>query len=254
MADYPDLRDKIVIVTGAARGLGAAVGRAFAAQDARLALVDVDGATLGRVSGDLGLGTERARVEAVDLAEPEAYEPLVARVVQHFGGLDVLVNNAAVLERRPMEDITLEGFEHHLRVNLVAPYFLARAAIEHMRRQGRGGRIVNVASMAGRTGGVADIHPYAASKGGMLAVTKSLAKAAAGDGILVNAILPSNIESPMLRDVFPPEAIARTLSQVPLGRTAEPEEVAELILWLASDASSYVTGANWDVNGGWFMS
>jgi 3-oxoacyl-[acyl-carrier protein] reductase len=123
-----------------------------------------------------------------------------------------------------------------------------------MRRQGGGGRIVNIASMAGRTGGVGDIHPYAASKGGLMAATKSLAKAAAADGILVNAVLPSNIESAMLRDVFPPAVIARTLSQVPLGRTADPSEVAELVLWLSSDACGYVTGVNWDINGGWYMS
>ncbi len=176
------------------------------------------------------------------------------RVAGHFGRIDVLVNNAAMLKRTPLEEVTPDQFEQALRLNLVAPYFLSRAAIVQMRRGGRGGRIVNVASMAGRTGGVADIHPYAASKGGLLAVTKSLAKAAAADGILVNAILPSNIESPMLRDSFPPEAIARTLAQVPLGRTAEPDEVAELVLWLSSDASSYVTGVNWDINGGWYMS
>jgi NAD(P)-dependent dehydrogenase (short-subunit alcohol dehydrogenase family) len=254
MTSYPDLRDKAVIVTGAARGLGAAVAWALSTQGAHLALVDVDGEALGAAADALGPGSEEVLLEVVDLADDTAYDPLVQRVAEHFGRLDVLVNNAAVLERAPMEDITVAGFEHHLRVNLVAPYFLARAAIEQMRRGGRGGRIVNVASMAGRTGGVANIHPYAASKGGMLAVTKSLAKAAADDGILVNAILPSNIESPMLRDVFPPEAIARTLTQVPLGRTAEPDEVAELILWLSSDASSYVTGVNWDINGGWYMS
>jgi 3-oxoacyl-[acyl-carrier protein] reductase len=123
-----------------------------------------------------------------------------------------------------------------------------------MRQRQTQGRIVNVASMAGRTGGVGDIHPYAASKGGLLAVTKSLAKAVAADGILVNAILPSNIESAMLRESFPPTAIEKTLSAVPLGRTATPDEVAELVLWLSSDACGYVTGVNWDINGGWYMS
>jgi 3-oxoacyl-[acyl-carrier protein] reductase len=122
-----------------------------------------------------------------------------------------------------------------------------------MRAAGTGGRIVNVASMAARTGGVSDVSMYAASKGGLIAVTKSLARVGAADRILVNAILPSNIDSPMLRDAFPPEVVARTLSGVPLGRTADPVEVAQLVLWLASDASSYVTGVNWDINGGWYM-
>lgn len=254
MTTYPDLRDKVVLVTGAAHGLGAALARSFAAQGARLALVDIDGEALALEARALDPGPERLLIEVADLADATSWAPLVQRVVTHFDGLDVLVNNAATLKRTAMDDVTLEDFERALRVNLVAPYFLARAAIAHMREQGRGGRIVNVASMAGRTGGVADIHPYAASKGGLMAVTKSLAKAVAPDGILVNAILPSNIESPMLRDIFPPEAIAKTLSQVPLGRTAAPAEVAELVLWLSSDASAYVTGVNWDINGGWYMS
>jgi NAD(P)-dependent dehydrogenase (short-subunit alcohol dehydrogenase family) len=254
LPQYPDLREKAVLVTGAAHGLGVALARAFAEQGSRLAITDIDGDALDEVGGSLDLPADRLQVEAVDLADTTAYEPLVARVAEGFGRLDVLVNNAAILERAAVEDVGVDGFERHLRINLVAPFFLAQAAIARMRALGEGGRIANVASMAGRTGGVGNIHPYAASKGGLLAVTKALAKSVAADRILVNAILPSNIESPMLRDVFPPEAIARTLSAVPLGRTAEPREVAELVLWLSSDASSYVTGVNWDINGGWVMS
>lgn len=254
MTNYPDLQDKVVLITGAAHGLGAALAGAFAAQGARLGLVDIDEVGLRRTAAGLELGPDRLLTEVADLADGDSFQPLVERVARHFGSLSVLVNNAAMLKRAPMEELTLGEFERTLRINLVAPYFLARAAIAEMRRLGTGGRIVNVASMAGRTGGVADIHPYAASKGGLLAVTKSLAKAVAADGILVNAILPSNIESAMLRDSFPPDAIERTLSQVPLGRTASPTEVAELVLWLSSEACGYVTGVNWDINGGWVMS
>jgi NAD(P)-dependent dehydrogenase (short-subunit alcohol dehydrogenase family) len=254
MNRYPGLADRVVLVTGAAHGLGAELATAFAEQGARLALVDVDAEGLADLGSQLGLTEDRAIMEVVDLADTDVCEPLVARIAERLGGLDVLVNNAAVLKRAALEDVTVEHFERTLRVNLMAPWFLARGAIAVMRRQGRGGRIVNVASMAGRTGGVANVHTYAASKGALLTATRSLARAVAADGILVNAVLPSNIESPMLRGVFPPEAIARTLGQVPLGRTAEPREVAELVLWLASDTSSYVTGVAWDINGGWFMS
>lgn len=254
MSRYPELAGRVVLITGAAHGLGAALARRFATEGARLALIDLNGDALRATAADLGLAERDLSLEVVDLADADAYERLVERTVANLGGLHVLINNAAVLKRTPMDQVTLSDFEHALRVNLVAPYFLARAAIAQMRQQGAGGRIVNVASMAGRSGGVGDIHPYAASKGGLLAATKSLAKASAADGILVNAVLPSNIESAMLRDVFPPEVIARTLSQVPLGRTADPAEVAELVLWLSSDACGYVTGANWDINGGWFMS
>jgi NAD(P)-dependent dehydrogenase (short-subunit alcohol dehydrogenase family) len=108
--------------------------------------------------------------------------------------------------------------------------------------------------MAARTGGTSDVYVYGASKAGLLTITRSLAKVAASDNVRVNAILPSNIEAPMLRGVFPQDVLDRVLSQIPLGRTAQPAEVAELVLWLASDASSYVTGASWDINGGWYMS
>lgn len=251
---YPELQRRIVLITGAAHGLGAELARAFAAQGSRLALVDIDGSGLEQVAADVADSAEEVVFEVTDLSRTEVCEPLVDGLVQQLGGLHVLVNNAAILLRVPMPELGIEDFERTLRVNLMAPYFLARAAIAHMQRLSAGGRIVNVASIAARSGGVGDIHPYAASKGGLLAMTKSLAKAVADDGILVNAILPANIESAMLRDSFPAEAVDRTLSQVPLGRTAQPEEVAALVLWLASDASSYVTGVSWDITGGWQVS
>jgi NAD(P)-dependent dehydrogenase (short-subunit alcohol dehydrogenase family) len=254
MAAYDGLRDAVVIVTGAARGLGRALAIAFAAQGSRLVVVDLDTGGLAGTVEACSLPDDRIATEIVDLADIAVCDPLVEEVVARYGRVDVLVNNAAIVSRMPLEASTPAAFERVLRVNLMAPFFLARAAMRAMTAASIGGRIVNVASMAGRTGGVSDVAMYAASKGGLLAATKALAKAGAPAGIRVNAILPSNIESAMLRDAFPPDVVARTLSQVPLGRTAAPQEVAELVLWLASDASSYVTGVNWDINGGWFMS
>ncbi len=256
MNQYPGLEGKGVLVTGAARGLGKAVAEAFGAQGARLALVDSDEAGLNAV-GDLlaaTVGPAHVVTEAADLADLALCESVVERLADALGRLDVLVNNAAIIERMRLETITPETFERVLRVNLMAPFFLARAAIGRMRRQGEGGRIINVASMAARTGGTSDIWMYAASKGGLLSVTRSLARTAAPDGILVNAILPSNIDSEMLHGTFPAESVQRTLAQVALGRAADPAEVAELVLWLASDAATYVTGVSWDINGGWYMS
>jgi 3-oxoacyl-[acyl-carrier protein] reductase len=252
MARYDGLAGRVVLLTGAAHGLGRALATAFAEQGSRLALVDVDGPGLTEVAASLPGGVV-GWTGVADLGDVEHCEPLVGRVADEFGALDVLVNNAAIIARTPLDGVTPAAFERVLRVNLLAPFFLARAAMARMRAAGTGGRIVNVASMAARTGGVSDVSMYAASKGGLIAVTKSLARVGAADRILVNAILPSNIDSPMLRDAFPPEVVARTLSGVPLGRTADPVEVAQLVLWLASDASSYVTGVNWDINGGWYM-
>ena len=212
-------------ITGAAHGLGAATrpgvrGAGLPPGPGRHRCASA--LTTGRWL-DPGASEDRLLSEVVDLADAEAYEPLVERVAATLRQ----PRRAGQQRRHPQAHPARGGQPVGLRAGTCASTWwrptssLAPPSLQ-MRAAGRGGRIVNVASMAGRTGGVADIHPYAASKGGLLAITKSLAKAVAADGILVNAILPSNIESPMLRESFPPEAIARTLGQVPLGRTAEP--------------------------------
>jgi 3-oxoacyl-[acyl-carrier protein] reductase len=249
---YEGLQGRVVLITGAGRGLGEALARAFAGQGSRLALVDIDVESLERVRVSLGLSSDRLLVLPADLGDVTVCAPIIEACVARFGALDVLVNNAAIIERKPLEMILPEDFDRVIAVNLRAPFFLAREALRPMRAR-HWGRIINVASMAARTGGTSDLFLYAASKGGLISLTKSLAKIAAPDGILVNAILPSNIETPMLRSVFPSESLARTIASIPLGRTADPAEVAALVLWLASDDASYVTGANWDINGGWFM-
>jgi 3-oxoacyl-[acyl-carrier protein] reductase len=239
-----------VIVTGAAGGLGAALAAGFAAQGARLALCDVDGDALRRVLDGLPEG-ESFAVPA-DLRSVAACEDLVGAAAARFGGVDVLVNNAAVLRRMPIDEVTPEVFDEVVAVNLRAPFFLARAAWKHMRAAG-GGRIINVASVAARTGGASDVFPYAASKGGMVTLTKSLAKLTAPDNVLVNAVLPAAIDTGMLTGGFDPDAIGEIAARIPLGRLSPPSEMAGIVLWLASDAASFVTGASFDVNGGWVM-
>jgi NAD(P)-dependent dehydrogenase (short-subunit alcohol dehydrogenase family) len=252
MSRYGGLEDAVVLVTGATGGLGAAITRGFAGQGSRLFLTDLDLDALDSLAASLDLDENRVAIEAADLAYIDIVEPLVDRAVARFGQLDVLVNNAAFLGRSSLEAITPELFDRVIDVNLRAPFFLARAAIAAMRLR-RSGAIVNISSMAARTGGTSDVFVYGASKAGLLAVTRSLAKVAAPDNVRVNAILPSNIESPMLRAGFPQDVVDGVLAQIPVGRTADPAEVAALVLWLASDDASYVTGASWDINGGWFM-
>jgi 3-oxoacyl-[acyl-carrier protein] reductase len=250
---YEGLDNAVVLITGAARGLGAALARSFAAQGSRLVLTDVDAEGLSAVARELALPADRISAIPADLVDTTAAERLVQGSVDVFGRLDVLVNNAALMDGVALEEITPELFDRVLAVNLRAPLFLSRAAMTVMKSQG-GGRIVNVASMAARTGGAyPTVFCYAASKGGLLALTKSFARVGAPDKVLVNAVLPSNIDSPMLWGPFAGEAVQRTLAAVPLGRPAQGEEVAELVLWLSSSSSSYVTGASWDINGGWFM-
>ena len=252
MNQYEGLQDAVVLLTGATGGLGAAIARRFADHGSRLLLTDLQPDRLDDLAASLDPGSTLVITKPADLADPAVCEPLVRLAVERFGRIDVLVNNAALLGRAPLEEITPILFDRVIAVNLRAPFFLSRAAMAVMRLQ-QSGHIVNVASMAARTGGTSDVFVYAASKAGLLSLSRSLAKISAPDNIRVNAILPANIESPMLRAGFPQEVLDRVLAQIPLGRTAQPSEVAELVLWLASDASSYVTGASWDINGGWFM-
>lgn len=253
MAVYPDLDGKAVLITGAAGGLGEALAVGFAAQGCKIVLTDQDEEGMSRVAARLANGRESIVSVAANLEDVRACARIVDRAFEAFGRLDVLVNNAALIGRAPLDDITPELFDRVMSVNVRAPLFLAQAAIRHMRGKANG-RIINVASMAARTGGgYPALACYAASKGALLAMTKALARAAADDGVLVNAVLPSNIDSPMLWGPFAADDVQRTIASIPLKRPSQPTEVAELVLWLASEASSYVTGANWDINGGWFM-
>ena len=250
---YAGLEQAVVLVTGAARGLGATLAEAFAAQGARLALVDADAAGIDATLKGLALPADRVVPLVADLADVGLLDGLVDRVVDVFGRLDVLVNNAALMDGKPLDELTPDLFDRVIAVNLRAPLFLSRAALRVMAAQG-GGSVVNVASMAARTGGAyPTVFSYAASKGGLLSITRAFAKLGAPAGVRVNAILPSNIDSPMLWGPFAGDAVKGVLAAVPLGRPAQPMEVAELVLWLASPASSYVTGVSWDINGGWFM-
>jgi NAD(P)-dependent dehydrogenase (short-subunit alcohol dehydrogenase family) len=253
MAVYPDLDGKAVLITGAAGGLGEALAVGFAAQHCQLVLTDVDEEGLSRVAAQLANGRDSIVGIPANLEDVKECARLVDRALEALGRLDVLVNNAALIGRASLDDITPELVDRVMSVNVRAPLFLAQAAIRHMRGTAHG-RIINVSSMAARTGGgYPALACYAASKGAMLAMTKALARAAADYGVLVNAVLPSNIDSPMLWGPVPADEVKRTIASIPLKRPSQPKEVAELVLWLASDASSYVTGANWDINGGWFM-
>jgi 3-oxoacyl-[acyl-carrier protein] reductase len=253
MAIFPDLEGRTVLITGAAGGLGQALASAFADQGCRILASDVDAHGMRQLVARLSERQGEVLAVEADLRDVEACARLVDTAVSAWGALDILVNNAAIIGRASLDEVSADLFDQVMDVNVRAPLFLARAAIRHMRGR-RDGRIINVASMAARTGGgYPGLTCYAASKGAMLSLTKALARAAAEDGILVNAVLPSNIDSPMLWGAFAAEDIARTVASIPLHRPAQAAEVAELVVWLASSASSYVTGACWDINGGWVM-
>jgi NAD(P)-dependent dehydrogenase (short-subunit alcohol dehydrogenase family) len=251
MTQYAGLAGRTALVTGAGRGLGRVVVLRLLEHGSSVVAVDIDADALSTLASEAGAQAS-IRVLTTDLGDAAAAEALVPSTVEAFGGIDVLVNNAAILTRKPLEDVTIEDFDRVIAVNLRAPFLLARAALGEMRRQ-RWGRIINISSIAARTGGSSNIYPYVASKGGLIALTKALAKSAAPDNVLVSAVLPAGMDTPMVTQGFDPATIEQIKSQIPIGRLSRPEEIAEAVLWLASEASSYVTGACFDINGGWAM-
>ena len=191
-----------------------------------------------------------ARTIRADLAEPAAIEAIVGDIE----GVDILVNNAAILVEKPIEDMTIVEFDRTIAVNLRAPFLLSRAIGAGMKERGWG-RIVNISSVGARTGAVSQAAVYAATKAGLIALTKNFARNYGPFGVTVNAVAPGAIETPMVagQAQVTPGFLDRITPQIPLRRFAQPSELAAVVAFLASDAASFVTGATVDVNGGWFM-
>ena len=240
------LDGKVALITGAARGQGAAEARLFAARGARVVLTDVLEDEGRAVAAEIG---DAARFVAHDVSTPDGWSAAVGTATGTFGGLDVLVNNAAVFTVTPIEDETLEGFERLLRTNLSGTFLGIKAALGPMRERG-GGSIVNVSSLAGMTG-YPGMAGYGSSKWGVRGLTKVAAVELGRHGIRVNSVHPGVIDTPMIAGFgAPPAGVPGAYPAAPLGRVGAPEEVAELVAFLASDAASYLSGAELTVDGG----
>lgn len=226
-----------ILVTGSSRGIGKAI---------------VDALGAHRVIGHSSSNGDAARI-ASDLSQPGAAEALWAEALDRFGGrVDVLVNNAGVFEASPIgqdHDAWLAGWERTMQINLTASAELCRLAVLHFRERGEGGRIVNVASRAAYRGDSPNHWHYAASKAGMIGMTKTIARGYAGEGILAFAVCPGFTMTGMAEDYLASRGGDKLLADIPLGRVAAPEEVAETVRWLAVDAPPSATGAVIDVNG-----
>jgi 3-oxoacyl-[acyl-carrier protein] reductase len=241
-----------VLVTGGSRGIGRAIVLAFAERGAHVTFCYRAGAAAAEavVAEARDRGRSVVAVQA-DVGVSAQATALVTDAVARHGRLDVLVNNAGVFPRRPFAEISDAEWEDVLRVNLFSAFYCARAALPAMIAAGRGA-IINMASISGRRGSAFHAH-YAAAKGGLLALTRSLAKEAIGHGIRVNAVSPGRIDTDMMVVGYRAEEAARLLRDVPIGRFGTPEEVAQAVLFLASDASSYLVGETIEINGGLLM-
>lgn len=240
------LRNKVALVTGAARGIGAAVAKAFAREGARVLVADLnlDGAKAQAQS----LGGH-ALALAVDVADPRSIAALFGAIEREAGGVDILVNNAGVGGNTPFLETTLEEWERIIRINLTGAFLVAQAAARAMVARGHGGRIINICSLSGQRGGDGRAA-YGSAKAGLDLLTKVMAVELAAHGIGVNAIAPGPIETEMARFAHDQATRAAYDYLVPMTRYGTPEEIADACVFLASDESRYVHGHTLNVDGG----
>ncbi len=249
--------EKLAIVTGAAGGMGLAIARRLAAQGAVVCMVDVQAELLEQAAETIRKEGREVIACPLDLADEAALSALPERIGKRFESVAVLVNNAAISPksadgvRVPAERIPLEEWERVFRINLTAPFRLTQLCLPPMRRRGWG-RIVNIASRAGRSpGGVAGAH-YVTSKSALLGMTRAFAKEVADGGITVNSVAPGRIETPMSRRVAP-DLLEKALAGIPVGRFGTTDEIGALVGFLAGEEAGFITGAVIDINGGVLM-
>jgi 3-oxoacyl-[acyl-carrier protein] reductase len=242
---------KVALVTGAARGIGRAIALALAREGADIVLVDVD---LDRAQGTAqeieGLG-RKAKAILADVSDRKDVHRLVSETVSLFGRIDILVNNAGIIRRGTFLEHDPEEWDKVLDVNLGGTFNCSRVVVPLMIEQGRG-KIINVSSVAGIIGDITAAPSYGTSKGAINTLTKSLARELAPHGINVNAVAPHAIETEMSQE-WSEEKRRRIVEAIPMKRLGQPEEVAEAVVFLASDGADFITGHVLDINGGYLM-
>lgn len=241
-----DLTGRTAIVTGAGRGIGRAIAVALAEHGARVALLDREATLVAAAAAQLGPAALSA---AVDVADAAAVTAVIGDVLAQWGKVDILVNNAAIISSAPFLELTPAEWERTLAVNLTAIYHTCRAVVPVMIAN-RYGRLITIASVAGkRGGGILGSAAYSAAKAGAIGLTKALARELAPYGITANTICPGPVETPLLGAMTPAQR-ERAQAMIPLGRFAQPVEVAAAAVFLASAEAAFITGETLDVDGG----
>jgi 3-oxoacyl-[acyl-carrier protein] reductase len=244
-----DLLGKVAIVTGSSRGIGRAIALALAKDGANIVVNAVSNITKAReVAEEIESMGREALVIVADVSKKEHVESMVEQTLKRFGKIDILVNNAGVVGPTvPIQELSEEDWERVISVDLKGTFLCCRAVIPHMIRQ-RSGKIVNISSIAGKEGN-ANMTAYCAAKAGIIGLTKALAEEVAKYGIRVNCVCPALIETELVERMDTKQA-EYLKSKIPLGRLGKPEEVAELVKFLVSDASDFITGQAINIDGG----
>jgi len=243
---------KTAIVTGAGQGMGRAVALGLAREGGCVVVNDIRREAAHQVADEIAQDQGSALPVAADVTDKAQIDSMVNATLEKFGSIDILINNAGLLFSTPVEEIGLEEWNRVLSVNLTAPLLLSQAVLPALKAR-HGGKIVNVASSAGRSTSELGGAHYTASKTGLLGLSRHLAREWARHNINVNAICPGLIETPMIAAKNLQERLDFFLGQIPLGCLGKCQNVADLVLFLASDESSYITGATIDINGGSLM-
>ncbi len=249
----PELKNKVAIITGARRGMGRTHALSLAGAGAKVVVSDISEEDCQKVVEEIEKNGGEAMAVECDVTQKAEVDELVKKTVEKFGKVDILVNNAGIAEFKPFLEITEEEWDKTLDINLKGYFLCAQAAGKEMAKQ-KSGVIVNIASVAmGQQGiGFFNLAHYCASKGGIVGMTEALALELAPNNIRVNAVAPGMIETPMMDTVKQdPKMLEGMLAKVPMRRLGKPEEVSNLVLFLASDASSYMTGSTVVIDGGW---
>jgi len=241
---------KVAVVTGAARGIGQAIAKKLAQEGADVAICDLQAEWLAETAGIVQGFGRKALPLAVDVGDSDAVNACISEVVKVFGKVDIMVNNAGITKDTLLVRMSDEDWDAVLRVNLKGTFLFSRAVAKHMMKQ-RSGAIINIASISGIIGTAGQAN-YAASKAGVIALTKSTANELAGRGVRANAIAPGFISSKMT-DALSEDVRKQYLSRIPLGRFGTVDDIANAVVFLASEQSSYLTGQTLNVNGGMVM-